>query len=224
MDATRRRAALVAGALAITALAYLAGRSTSPSSIAPSSNAPGAAASAPPAAAANAATSWTATSPGPTTFAPGAPGPIAIPSGSTAITIPFPARLGGGIDVPAPTREIAKRLGLVPEELQDLALARGGSLPGPVVKGLDDAYGRGMKLAQRLNVDPQKDDLVGNRFANQLLRIDREMRRSPPGTKLDDVIAAVTRDTLEDLSRNLGPAIADAAKPELAATRPLPAE
>ncbi len=148
----------------------------------------------------------------------------AAAASSPAVTIPLPQKLGGGKDVSPATRAIAQRLGLVPEELQDLALARGGTLPSPIVRRLDEAYTRGLTLAQRLAVDPQKDDLVANRFANQLVRIDREMRRSPPGAKLDDVVAAVTNDTLEDLKRNVGPQMVDAAKRELAATPPLPME
>jgi hypothetical protein len=149
---------------------------------------------------------------------PGAPPPAAEP---TVITLPIPPSLGGGKHVAPGTREVATRLGLVPEDLTDVADARGGSLPPPVTKRLDDAYARGVALGDRLAVTPPNDEIVGNRFANQLVRIDREMRRSPPSTKLADVVDAVTRDTIADLRRNVGDEVADAAKPELLALQPL---
>ena len=216
-----RLAALVVGAIAIAGAAYTLLPRGAPGHVAsppnPTSNLPDPTS--------RTARAWAGTPAGVDDVAalPGDPA-TATAASSPAVTIPLPQKLGGGKDVPPATRAIAQRLGLVPEELQDLALARGGTLPSPIVRRLDEAYARGLTLAQRLAVDPQKDDLVANRFANQLVRIDREMRRSPPGAKLDDVIAAVTNDTLDDLKRNVGPQVADAAKRELAATPPLPME
>jgi hypothetical protein len=137
------------------------------------------------------------------------------------MTLPLPARFGGGKPVATSTREVATRLGLVPEELGDVAEARGGTLPPAVVKKLDDAYAEGQTLGEHLGLEGPKDGMLGNRFANQLLRIDREMQRSPPSTQLSDSVEAVTRDTLADIQKNLGQEAADASKPGLAALQPL---
>jgi hypothetical protein len=211
---------LVAGAVLIAAIAYRAGADRAGGGNASSGDGGGAAVgSTSGAQVAEGAPGYRARVPvaPPSPESPGA----ATGSGSPAQVLPLPSKLGGGVTVSPDTREVAGRLGLVPEELADVANARGGTLPAPTVKKLDDAYARGVGLAQRLGVDPTRDELVGNRYANQLVRIDREMRRSPPGTKLADVVEMVTNDTLSDLRKNVGDDAANAAKPDLASLQPL---
>jgi hypothetical protein len=140
---------------------------------------------------------------------------------SRMVALPIPASLGGGKPVTSQTRSVAERLGLVPEALASVAEAHGGTLPAAVVRKLDDAYAQGLALGQRVGLEAPKDEICANRFANQLVRIDIEMHRSPPSTTLADVVNAVTSDTITDLRRTLGDDVAGAAAPELAKLAPL---
>jgi len=87
--------------------------------------------------------------------------------------------------------------------------------------GLDAAGLVGDKVRERRGLEPPQDAMLANRFANQLLRIKREMDRAPSGS-LAQVTDTITRDTLGDIQKNLGDAAAAAAKPALAELTPLP--
>jgi hypothetical protein len=128
---------------------------------------------------------------------------------ATSIEIPIPSRLGGAKPVSTATAAVAERLGLVPTELVDLA--EGGELSTTVLQQLDNAHARGAELGERLGLEASERELLAARFAHQLVRIERELRQSP-GARRDDVVEMVTRDTLEDLRRNVGDDVARAAE------------
>ena len=139
----------------------------------------------------------------------------------TSIVVPVPVRLGGGKPVSPSTADLADRLLLVPAELADLADEPGGELPQTIVSRLEDAHARGTALGDRLGLDQSGGELLAGRFTNQLVRLERELQQSPPGVKLEDVRDMVTRDTLEDLRRNLGEDVANAAESDVRGLQPL---
>ena len=141
---------------------------------------------------------------------------------TTSIVIPVPTRLGGGKPVSPANEQVAERLGLLPTDLADLTEPPGGELPSAVVRRLDDAHARGAALGDRLGLGPSQRELLAGRFANQLVRIERNFRQSPAGTRFDDVVEMVTRDTLEDLRRNLGDNVARDAEPDVRGLKSLP--
>lgn len=140
---------------------------------------------------------------------------------TTSIDVPIPARLGGGKPVSPSTSDLADRLALAATELAELADPPGGEVPEPIVRRLEDAHARGTALADRLGLDPSDRALLAGRFTNQLVRAERQLLLSPPTTTREDVWAMVTRDTLEDLRRNLGDDVAQAAEPDVRALTPL---
>lgn len=139
---------------------------------------------------------------------------------ATSIVIPIPARLGGSKSVSTAIEAAAERLGLVPTELVDLADPSSGELSTRVLQQLDNAYARGAALGERLGLEPPQRELLAARFAHQLVRIEGQLRQSP-GARVDDVVEMVTRDTLEDLRRNLGDDVARAAEPGVHELTPL---
>ena len=135
--------------------------------------------------------------------------------------VPVPARFGGGKPVSTSTTELADRLQLAPTELGALAEEPGGELPQTIVRRLEDAHAQGAALASRLGLDSPEGALLAGRFTNQLVRIERQLQLSPQPVKFEDVVEMVTHDTLEDLRRNLGDAVAKAAELDVRGLQPL---
>jgi hypothetical protein len=139
----------------------------------------------------------------------------------TSVVVPLPTRLGGGTPVSPSTTELADQLRLVPEHLAELAEEPGGEVPPTIIRRLEDAQAQGTALGERLGLDPSDTDLLASRFTNQLVRVERQMQISPQPVKLADVQEMVTRDTLEDLRRNLGDDVAKAAEQDVRGLQPL---
>lgn len=139
----------------------------------------------------------------------------------TSTIVPIPARLGGGKPVSPSTADLADRLQVVPAELAELAEEPGGELPQAIISRLEDAHAQGTALGDRLGLDPPGGELLAGRFTNQLVRLERELKRSPQPVKLEDVLEMVTRDTLADLRRNLGEDVAQAAESDVRGLKPL---
>jgi hypothetical protein len=153
--------------------------------------------------------------------APAVEAPAESAQPSTSMVVPMPPRLGGDTPVSPTTADLAARLQLVPAELADIADEPGGELPPTIVSRLEDAHDRGTALGDRLGLEPAGGELLAGRFTNQLVRLERELKRSPPEVKREDVLEMVTRDTLEDLRRNLGDDVAQAAEPDVRGLKPL---
>jgi hypothetical protein len=140
-----------------------------------------------------------------------------------SVIVPIPRRLGGDTPVSPSTADLADRLQMVPAELAELAEEPGGELPPTIVSRLEGAHAQGTALGGRLGLNPPDGELLAGRFTNQLVRLERELQRSPAAVKFEDVLEMVTRDTLEDLRRNLGADVAQAAESDLRGLRPLQA-
>lgn len=164
-------------------------------------------------------TGWSALRPG---ASASAPDPQADPGQTaTSIIVPRPRRLGGDQPVSPSTTELADRLGLAPTDLGALAEQPGGDLPPNIIRQLDDAHTQGAALGDRLGLAPPERDLLAGRFANQLVRLERQLEKSPQPVKFEDVQEMVTHDTLEDLRRNLGDDVAHAAEQDVRGLQPL---
>ena len=139
----------------------------------------------------------------------------AVTDGIGVIQRPVPERVAAGHPVSAGTVELGRELGQPPLFLAPLVDAS-GEMPVPTLRRLRRYNIVGSSLARRIGLNDDDAGFLAGRFVHHLTRVLREAS----GADLDEpnrlrLSAAILRDTLADVRRNLGDAAARLVEREL---------